>query len=39
MPTRVLGNDGVMWPWQADGGRFKRVRWVLAEEWVAILKN
>ncbi len=32
MPTRVLVNDGMMWPWQADGGRFVSLSWVLAEE-------
>jgi hypothetical protein len=34
MPTRVLGNDGMVWPWQADGGRFLSLSWVLAEEHV-----
>jgi hypothetical protein len=32
MPTRVLLNDGMTWPWRADGGRFLSLSWVLAEE-------
>ncbi len=36
MPTRVLVNDGMMWPWQADGGRFLSLSWVLAEEHVMV---
>ena len=32
MPTRVLVNDGMTWPWQADGGRFVSLSWALAEE-------
>jgi hypothetical protein len=25
-------NDGMMWPWWADGGRFMSLSWALAEE-------
>ena len=32
MPTRVLANDGMTWPWRADGGRFVSFSWALAEE-------
>ena len=32
MPTRVLVNDGMTWPWQADGGRFVSLSWALVEE-------
>jgi hypothetical protein len=32
MPTRVLVNDGITWPWQADGGRFVSLSWALVEE-------
>jgi hypothetical protein len=32
MPNRVLVNDGMTWPWQADGGRFVSLSWALAEE-------
>ena len=32
MPTRVLVNDGMTWPWQADGGRFLSLGWALVEE-------
>ena len=32
MPNRVLVNVGIMWPWQADGGRFVSKSWALAEE-------
>jgi hypothetical protein len=32
MLNRVLVNDGMTWPWQADGGRFVSMSWVLAEE-------
>jgi hypothetical protein len=31
MLTRVLVNDGMMWPWQADGRRFVSLSWALAE--------
>jgi hypothetical protein len=27
-----VGNDGMMWPWQADGGRFLSLSWALVEE-------
>jgi hypothetical protein len=37
MPTRVLVNDGMMWPWQADGGRFLSLSWVLAKERAMVL--
>ncbi len=26
MLTRVLGKDGMMWPWRAEGGRFLSLR-------------
>ncbi len=26
MPTRVLGKDGMMWHWWADGGMFLSLR-------------
>ena len=32
MPTRVLVNDGMMWPWWADGERCVSLSWALAEE-------
>ncbi len=32
MPIRVLGKDGMMSPWWADGGRFFSLSWALAEE-------
>ncbi len=32
MLTRVLVNDGMTWPWQADGRRFLSWSWALAEE-------
>jgi hypothetical protein len=35
-PTRVLVNDGMTWPWRADGGRFLSLSWVLAEEHVMV---
>jgi hypothetical protein len=37
MPTRVLVNDGMMWPWHADGGRFLSLSWILAEEHAMML--
>jgi hypothetical protein len=37
MPTRVLVNDGMTWPWWADGGRFLSLSWVLAEEHAMVL--
>ncbi len=32
MLTRFLVNDGMMWPWWADGWRFLSLSWMLAEE-------
>ncbi len=32
MLTRILVNDGMTWPWRADGGRFVSFSWALAEE-------
>jgi hypothetical protein len=32
MPPRVLVNDGMTWPWRADGGRFLILSWALAKE-------
>ncbi len=32
MPTRVLVNDGMTWPWRADGGRSMSLSWALVEE-------
>jgi hypothetical protein len=37
MPTRVLVNDGMMWPGQADSGRFLSLSWALAEEHEMVL--
>jgi hypothetical protein len=37
MPTRVLVNDGMMWPWWADGGRFLSLSWALVEEHAMVL--
>ncbi len=36
MPTRVLVNDGLTWPWWADGGRFLSLIWALAEEYAMV---
>jgi hypothetical protein len=36
MPNRVLVNDGMTWPWRADGGRFVSLSWALAEERVIV---
>jgi hypothetical protein len=36
MPTRVLVNDGMTWPWRADGGRFLSLSCALVEEHVMV---
>jgi hypothetical protein len=36
IPTRVMVNDGIMWPWRADGRRFMSLSWALAKEHVMV---